>query len=225
MIRLVVFDMAGTTVDDAFSVHDAMIRAFAQFEMNIDRKIASQAIAVPKPVGIHQILSAMGKDSLALEKQLFIAFKKHMSDFYANSPKVREVPGASHLFRNLRDLGIKIGLDTGFDRELADIILRRMSWSTEGLIDATITSDEVEHGRPYPDMIYRLMNLCAVDSTEEVIKVGDTPTDMIQGKNAGCIYTIGRNSGAFSTEELLLAGADLVIEDLSRMLTALPQFY
>lgn len=48
--------MAGRTVSDTFSVHESMIKAFEDFELKIDREIASNVLADPKPIGINYIL-------------------------------------------------------------------------------------------------------------------------------------------------------------------------
>ena len=221
MIRLVVFDMAGTTVDDAFSVHDAMIRAFDQYGLTIDRETASQAIAVPKPVGIHRILTLLGQESPYLETLLLTAFKSHMRNYYANDPGVQEVPGASALFSKLKEQNIQIGLDTGFDRELADVILQRLRWIDHGFIDASVASDEVRHGRPHPAMIFALMEQAGIQRPDQVVKVGDTPTDIEQGRRAQCRLTIGRYSGAFPEQALINAGADAVVTDILDILPIL----
>ena len=50
----------------------------------------------------------------------------------------------------------KVALDTGFTRAIADVILARLGWDST-VVDASVASDEVERGRPYPDLIYRAM--------------------------------------------------------------------
>ena len=57
----------------------------------------------------------------------------------------------------MKDAGIKVALDTGFNRAITQVILDRLGWSDSPLIDATICSDEVARGRPHPDMILALM--------------------------------------------------------------------
>ncbi len=59
--------------------------------------------------------------------------------------------------RALKRSGIRVALDTGFNRSITQVILDRLGWSQSRLIDATICSDEVRRGRPHPDMIQALM--------------------------------------------------------------------
>jgi gluconolactonase len=45
---------------------------------------------------------------------------------YRIDPSVREIPGATTLFRRLRDAGVRVALDTGFDRAIVDAIPRTL---------------------------------------------------------------------------------------------------
>ena len=63
------------------------------------------------------------------------------------------MPGAEDTFRALKDAGIKVALNTGFNRVVTQTILDRLGWTGCPLIDAVISSDEVPRGRPHPDMI------------------------------------------------------------------------
>ena len=58
-------------------------------------------------------------------------------------------------------------------------------------------SVDVEHipgdrGRPAPFMIYYAMTQLDIQSIHEVLKIGDTPADMLEGYNAGCRGRIRR---------------------------------
>ena len=99
--------------------------------------------------------------------------------------------GASEVFRSSGGRGSGSRSNTGFDRAITDVILDRLGWTGEGLIDATIASDEVARGRPHPDMIRELMRRRGVAEAARVAKVGDTPADLEEGTNAGCGLVIG----------------------------------
>ncbi|WNJ19861.1 HAD-IA family hydrolase [Pontibacter sp. G13] len=223
-MKLYVFDLAGTTVNQTFGVHDSMITAFQSQGMQIDRQIASMAIAVPKPVGISRILAHLEvpEDEIPpLKSDIHQQFLLDIDRFYAESPLIAETPGTIELFQRLRSMGIKIGIDTGFDRQTADTIFKRLGWIEQGLIDASVTSDEVSQGRPQPDMIFELMRKVGVSSEDDVVKVGDTPADIKQGRIAGCAYVFAVNSGAFPVEALQAEGPDLIVDSLNE----LPKFF
>jgi phosphoglycolate phosphatase-like HAD superfamily hydrolase len=77
-----------------------------------------------------------------------------------------------------------------------------MGWQRDGLLDASIASDEVPRGRPHPDMIRRLMTQLGVADPVRVAKVGDTPADLQEGANAGCGRVIGVTSGTHTRAQL-----------------------
>lgn len=203
--------MAGTTVDCTFAVHDCLIGAFQKNGFTINRDIASRSIAVPKPIGIRRILrEEFDQTEDRIADNILSDFLVFMNVFYRTDPSVKSMKGTEDLFAFLKENNIRIALDTGFARETADVIIKRLNW--EGVIDFSVASDEVENGRPYPDMIVKAMRYFGFEKGSEVIKVGDTPADMKQGKNAGCYMTIGVDSGAFSAMELKEAGADRIVQ-------------
>ena len=112
------------------------------------------------------------------------------------------MPGASAAFRLLNQRGIKVALNTGFSRDIARTLIDRLGWERAGLIDASVTSDEVKRGRPHPDMIQRLMLHLGVTNPQSVVKVGDTPADLLEGRNAGCGLVIGVTGGSSTREQL-----------------------
>ena len=69
-------------------------------------------------------------------------------------------------------------------------------------IQASIASDEVEHGRPEPDMILRAMQLLGVKEPANVINIGDTPSDILSGKKAGCRYSCCVTNGTHTAAQL-----------------------
>ena len=57
-------------------------------------------------------------------------------------------------------------------------------------------------GRPSPFMIFYAMEKLGIQSEQEVVKVGDTPSDLLSGYNAGVRGNIGVLSGANSKKIL-----------------------
>src|SRR5262249_36291958 len=101
-----------------------------------------------------------------------------------------------------RRAGIKVALNTGFSRAVAEVLLARLGWHSPGVIDADVASDEVPRGRPHPDMIRHLMGRLGIRDARKVAKVGDTGVDLEEGANAGCGLVIGVTSGSFTGEQL-----------------------
>jgi phosphonatase-like hydrolase len=117
------------------------------------------------------------------------------------SESVQAVPGAERTFAWLRRQGVKVALNTGFDREITDLLLNALQWST-GVVDAVACGDEVRLGRPAPYLIFRCMELTETLSVHEVAVLGDTVLDLQAGHSAGAKWNIGVLSGAHSREKL-----------------------
>jgi phosphoglycolate phosphatase-like HAD superfamily hydrolase len=67
-------------------------------------------------------------------------------------------------------------------------------------------------------MIERLMQQAGVPDAKQVIKVGDTEVDIREGRNAGCLYSIGITTGAFTREALEAYQPDFIIDNLAELL-------
>lgn len=218
-IELVVFDLAGTTVHDNQDVHRVLQKSLKQFDIDISLAEANQVMGIPKPVAIRQLLELKKADDIS--EKFIDSIHKHfvsvMVNFYMTDPEVKEKEGASDLFRQLREMGLKVIVDTGFDRPITNSILQRLGWLEEKLIDGSVCSDEVENGRPHADMIFKAMQLAGVDDVQKVAKVGDTASDMQEGTNAGCSLVIGITSGAFTREALLLEPHTHLIDSLDAL--------
>lgn len=206
MIQLVVFDMAGTTVYDGDAVNTCLRRALASIGVVVSREDVNRVMGLPKPVAIRGLLtatsSAAQEDVESMAASAFADFQRQMIYFYGSDPDVRPIDGAERVFQQLKEHGIIVALDTGFTRHVADAILNRLGWNASEWIDVTVTSDEVANGRPYPDLIIRAMELAGVSTAANVAKVGDTPSDLLQGTAAGCSIVIGVTQGSHTVSEL-----------------------
>ncbi len=214
MIELVVFDMAGTTLYDGNAVSDCFRAALSAVGVHPDQNAVNRVMGFPKPEAIRTLVTAAQRSCTERELDAVHAdFVRRMSDYYATNPAVREIPGASAVFATLRGRGIKVALNTGFNRAIVDVILGRLGWTK--VVDATVASDEVARGRPYPYMIFRLMNQLEVLDSRHVAKVGDTPVDLEEGHNAGCSLVIGVTTGSFTREELLVHRHTHLVDSVS----------
>jgi phosphonatase-like hydrolase len=204
-MKLIVFDLAGTTVHDNRDVHKVLQKSMASFGISITLDEANDVMGIPKPIAIRSLLSK--HNSVVVHTDELIAtihqhFVENMISFYRSDPAVHEKEGVTDTFVKLKENGMKIAIDTGFDRAIAEAVLDRMKWRENDLIDVSVTSDEVPKGRPFPDMIYKAMALVKVSEARDVAKVGDTLSDLEEGTSAGCGYVIGITSGAFSSDVL-----------------------
>jgi phosphonatase-like hydrolase len=218
-IELVVFDVAGTTVFDGDAVHRCLETAVGSAGVRTTRDAVNVVMGLPKPLAIARLVAQFRGSSPSAEEvsAIYARFERLMLDHYQRAGDVRPTEGAVHLFQALRTRNVKIALDTGFGRTILDSILERLGWDGR-LLDATVATNEVAHGRPDPDMIWRAMKLTGVADANSVGKVGDTPADLEQGRRAGCALVIGVTSGSHTKEELGSVPHTHLIASLSELL-------
>ncbi|WP_291907615.1 HAD family hydrolase [Chitinophaga sp. CB10] len=220
-IQLAVFDIAGTTLHDESNVAQVLQQAVRTAGVEVTIGEVNEVMGYAKPFAIRYLLQA--KQHPRYNDDAYIGglheiFVNNMKAHYAGSPAVREKEGVTAVFAALRQRGIKVALDTGFDRDITNVILQRTGWQANGLVDAVATSDEVPHGRPYPYMIYRLMEQLEIPSIAQVAKVGDTISDLEEGSNAGCAVVAGVTTGAYTREELAKGPHTHLIAQLDELL-------
>lgn len=202
-VKLIVFDMAGTTVTDKNFVAAAFQNAFKNQDIDISTEDINPLMGYEKKLAIQMMLEKHGIDfDDEMINTIYNDFIDEMIDFYEYSPEVKPAAGAEELFQNLKEKSITITLNTGFPKDIADVIVSRFQWIEKGLVDDYIASDEVQKGRPYPFMIEQLMYRAGIDDPLLVAKVGDTAVDIEEGRNVGCSYNIAITTGAYKTDEL-----------------------
>jgi phosphonatase-like hydrolase len=203
-IELVVFDMAGTTIQDRGQVLDSFRKALDRNGIKVaDEELQKWRGAAKREVlrfFIQQQFGIADVGNVTRVEQAYADFRALLESSYA-SEAVEAIPGVEETFAWLRDHRIKIALTTGFYRKVTDTILDVVGWK-DAWIDASICSDDVAQGRPAPFMIFRAMEATGVIDTRRVINVGDTALDLQAGMNAGINGVVGVLSGSQTITQL-----------------------
>jgi phosphonatase-like hydrolase len=200
-IRLVVFDMAGTTIKDDDNVLRCFLEAAKRHHLSVTPEEVNAFMGASKRQVFHHFVTRqLGAGSQAREvlEAAYADFQRTLEDSYRNGP-VEPIAGAEDTFRWLHDRGISVATTTGFYRRVADILIGRLGWD-RGLVDASISADDVPKGRPAPFMVFAAMTRLGVESVHQVIKVGDTPFDLMEGHNAGVRGVVGVLTGSHRAE-------------------------
>lgn len=100
----------------------------------------------------------------------------------------RPVPGLLEAVANWRRWGIKIGTSTGYTRPMMEILVPEAAQRGYSP-DSIVCSSDVPQGRPFPFMCYQNAINLEVYPMEAMVKIGDTVSDIQEGRNAG-MWTI-----------------------------------
>jgi len=226
-VKLVVFDIAGTTVKDDHNVSKAFRAALKKYNCEVPLDMINPLMgyekneAITKMLRLHEINEQ--KITAELVNAIHREFVSEMINFYQFEPGIEPLPNVEETFEALHKLGIQVGINTGFSRDIADTIITRLQWREKGLIDYVVGSDEVELGRPHPFMILKMMHESGIINPLEVVKVGDTEVDVREGQNAGCRYVIGVTTGIFTREELEAYHPTHIIDNIAQVIKIISQ--
>lgn len=238
-IPAVILDWAGTTVDQGCMAPVLALQAV------LDRRSIPAStdelrvgMGLPKRDHLRSVLSHHGLVELTdvlypeLEEELFVQIPA----------RTELIAGVAAVASWLRAEGVAIGTTTGYSRAMMEVIAPAAA--AQGYRpDAIVTPDDVVAGRPAPLMIYDNALRLGVWPLGRLVKVGDTPSDIAEGRNAG-VWTIGvaltgnslgltepeirrlpagDRSACFSAarHSLLAAGAHEVIDVMSELPEAL----
>lgn len=197
-IQLVVSDMAGTTVQDSGEVARAFSAALADHSVEASAEQINAVRGASKREAIATlVMPKYGADAERVEA-VYVSFKNHLQRVFTR--EAEPVAGAVECFAWLRERGIKLALNTGFDRDITRMLIDALHW--RDVANAVICGDDVPLGRPAPYMIFRAMEATATVDVHHVLNVGDTVSDLQAARNAGVAVSVGVLSGAHRREQL-----------------------
>lgn len=249
MIKLVIFDWAGTTIDyGCFAPVEAFRKAFLDYKIEVTLEEIRLPMGTSKKEHIATMLEMprikdlfykeynrdyneddVNKINESFEKKLFLVL-----DDYTDP-----IDGVVQLTNELKEKGINIGSTTGYTSQMMEVVEKNAKikgYSPDYISTAQIAGA----GRPSSLMIEDNMRHFKISDKNEVIKVGDTISDILEGVNSK-VKTVGVIMGSSELgksideevqpdeiervrKKFYDAGADYVIEnikDLSSILNKL----
>jgi phosphoglycolate phosphatase len=152
---LIVFDVGGTTIRDTVNVAAVFAAALERHGIVAppgkvrESRGASKREVIAELVANANVNLDPGEVYRVFQELLIDAFRVRGAD---------AIPGIEATFEQLRAQGIQIVLATGFDRPVMDVVIAQLGWEEQ--VDAVVTSDDVNRGRPAPDLIYAAIGDC-----------------------------------------------------------------
>ena len=213
--QAVLFDIDGTLISTGGASDRAWKRAFKELQ-GVDVDVpAVTGKGVPDPeVGRVVFREAIGREPTDEESDALMQRRlDHLPEEVENSPGFVVKDGVVELLDRLIDGGILLGLTTGNVEEAAHIKLQRANlnryfsfggYGSDSPDRTELTRKALERGE--------VVSGGTLDR-ERCFSCGDTPRDVEAGHGAG-IRVVGVASGEFTTEELVEAGADAVVQSL-----------
>lgn len=197
-VRGVIFDLAGTLIDTGCQapVH-AMSAAFAKNGLLVTDKIVREDMGLPKRAHIQAILAKP-----CMQSQWECVFNnpprpvdidhiyqstnlelKRVVNYYS-----KPTPYAVELLHYLQANGIRIGITTGYSRDIINSLSDPLHKA--GIIyNNLVCANEVKNPRPKAGMINKILDDWKIYNfgMHQFIKVGDTVADIQEAKSASLV--------------------------------------
>ncbi len=213
-IKAVIFDWAGTTVDfGCMAPVQAFVEVFKEFGIEPTMEEVREPMGMLKIDHIRTMLKMGRIRNLWIEKsgkepeeedaqKLYAIFEEKLLSILHlySDPK----PGVVDVVNKLRRNGYKIGSTTGYNDKMMEIVVpaaKEKGYEPDVWFSPDSTGQK---GRPYPYMIFRNMEALDIKKVRRVLKVGDTISDIKEGRNAGVWsagIVVGSSEMGLSLEE------------------------
>jgi len=210
LIRAVIFDLDGTLCDSVEAHVRSWIEAVASFGHVLPRDLILKLVGRTTRE-IAEELARLGLcpsvDELVRRKtEIFIG--KYVD-------LVKPKPGVYDVLKELRELGLRLGIASSSKREAVYRVLSRLElWN---FFNVVVTGEEVRRGKPEPDIFLEVCRRLSVKPLE-CVGVGDTVHDVIACKRAG-MMAIAIASEFYPRDLLAAHGADYVVSTLFEVAT------
>jgi phosphoglycolate phosphatase len=210
--RLFLFDLDGTLIDSkediAKSVNLALVRLqqpripearIIEFVGDGISNLMQQALheasgLEPEPDAVHRSVEA-----------LMLEYENHLLDSTRLYPGVQEALDALWW----GTFGVVSNKPEGLSRRVLDGLGLAESFCV------ILGGDSLPQRKPDPAPLLKAMACCGAEAAESVM-IGDSPADIYAGKAAG-LTTCGFSGGFRSRSELLEAGCDFLVENLTEL--------
>ncbi|WP_052715751.1 HAD family hydrolase [Devosia chinhatensis] len=215
-MKLVMFDMDGTLIDTAALITEHMTTTFVGAGLEPPTPAQSRrVIGLSLP---QAMLHLLGSDDNELAERLAEDYRRHYRASLV-SAEGREglFPGAREALDLLRARAdTLLGIATGKGLHGVHRLIQLHDIAEHF---STLQTPDHNPSKPHPGMMLRAMDETGAEKQSTVI-IGDTTFDMKMGKAAGT-KTIGVTWGYHHADELVEAGADLLVDDYAALPAAI----
>ena len=201
----IVFDLDGTLLDTIEAFYILAKRSGDEYGIQMDRKHVHGLLNHGRPYWENAV-SGSEKE----REETILKLNHRARELWPEivSAHAGVFTGVADTLLSLKEKGFKLGIVTGSGKDSVDLLY---SVGVESLFDAVVTREQVKVRKPHPAGLLLCLSKLGVRA-EQAIYVGDTSIDMQAARSAG-MSAVGVLSGAGSSADLCLAGAQRIITD------------
>ena len=207
---IVLFDLDGTLIDSG----PLILASFRYATRTVLRREIPDEILVAGVGGtsIHEQMVAIDAEQA---EELVRVYREHNEPLH---DELEAFEGIHGLLADLRSEGRRLGIVTAKRLPTAELAFRTLGIGH--FFDAIVTAESTERRKPHPEPVRHALAILGGVPGEAAF-VGDSPYDMGAGKAAG-VFTVGVSWGGIHGEEQLLeAGADILVHSVAELRSVL----
>ncbi len=213
MINAVIFDMDGLLVDSEPAWNRARVELLAQYGKTWTEADQLAQAGVHTDVWVSALYDKLGGQ---LERErVFDEIVGRMAGYYEGG-EVPILPGADEALSACA-ARYRVGLASGSPTRLIEACLHGAGWG--GFFEGLISSDEVDHGKPAPDVYVELMQRMGLDPAATAV-IEDSGAGIKSGRAAGARVVAVPNPSTHPGPDVLSL-ADTRIASLRELMGAL----
>jgi HAD superfamily hydrolase (TIGR01509 family) len=209
-LKAVLCDLDGTLLDSNAFHAEAWQRSLAQFGYTVSFEDLVKQIGKG---GEYLLAQFVPEDKLPTIEKEINSFRKRL---FHREYIDRIVPfaDARRLLERMRQQGLRIAVATSSEK--SDLEAFKTVLKIHDLVEEDATADDADKPKPEPDIFQASLAMLKLQP-HETIALGDTPWDVEAARKAG-VDTIAVQSGGWTREELIEAGAIAVYVDVADLL-------
>ncbi|CAN5359033.1 HAD family hydrolase [soil metagenome] len=205
-IKAMIFDMDGTVINSNKKDFEAWNKIMEEQNVNIDYQEYTQLLGAKSSEIFKKYVDLSEEEIETLIENREKAFKKIVEE-----DGLEAMPNIENVLKQISEMGIPIALATGAQREKLDYMMDIVK--VKDYFDFIITADDVEKGKPDPEIFLKAVKKLKV-KPEEVIVWEDSNLGVQAAKNGNfkCIAITTTNGDKEGLEE-----ADLIIDSFENI--------
>lgn len=212
--KAVIFDMDGTLVNSIYGLMHSMNNVLGRHGLD---KINIQQSKTYVGNGIKEFVRKAARNDNPEDPLLMQYYLEMLEEYSKNwDYQMSAYDGIIELLKSLAQKYIKLGVNTNKNEDIAKLIVDKYF---PGYFSCLVGGRTSLPRKPDPAGAILIANELGVHPTE-CIYMGDSDVDIKTAKNAN-MYAVGALWGFRSREELIGAGADMVISEPMELLKVL----
>ncbi|TFF96514.1 MAG: HAD family phosphatase, partial [Promethearchaeota archaeon] len=198
----IIFDMDGVLADTGPIHFESWVKLAEEIGVNFTRETFEQTFGQTSPEIVRKLVGPEPSQD-QVEKWANLK-EKYYRQMVAD--KLEPLPGVLDLLKILKKEGFKMAVGSSGPPENVDLLLKTLN--IKSFFDAIITAEDVERGKPEPDVFLIAARQSSV-KPQNCLVIEDAPVGIQAAKNAGmkCISL----TTTHKKDELI--EADLILED------------